>query len=281
MRSATPIDVSERFAEGFALDHLTVIETTPRALAETAALAGYNRICTFVRSIDGLGGPAFDLSTDRAELKTTRASLASLEIAVDVAYPFTISDRTRPGDFEKDLDCAAALGARFVNLLCFVRNPARISEETARFCERARAHGLRVVIEMVPASTIRSLPQAATLLSDLRLGPEVGVNLDVLHLYRSDGTPADILTYRDQVSYLQLCDGPLDLPVEDRRAEASLQRRLPGEGEFALAELARLLAGVPASLEIPDQIARLAGVGPVERARAARLATRSISHSRG
>ena len=49
----------------FALDHLTVIETTPRELAETASEAGYGRICTFVRSIDGLGGPTFDLTQDR------------------------------------------------------------------------------------------------------------------------------------------------------------------------------------------------------------------------
>lgn len=263
--------------EGFALDHLTVIETTPRRLAETAAAAGYGRICTFVRSIEGLGGPTFDLSADLSEMKATRAELAADGVTVDVAYPFTLSDRTRPGDFEADLDCAAALEARFVNLLCFVRDPGRIRDETARFCERARARRLKVAIEMVPASTIRTLAQATILAKAVGPAADVGVNLDVLHLYRSGGTPSDILPYRDRVSYLQICDGPLELPVESRRAEASLQRRLPGNGAFDLAEVLRSLPEVPASLEIPDEAARTAGVGPVARAIAARDAARAIA----
>lgn len=261
----------------FALDHLTAIETTPRALAETAAAAGYDRICTFVRSIDGLGGPAFNLTTDAAEMKAVRTSLASLGLSIDVAYPFTLSDRTKPGDFEADLECAATLGARYVNLLCFIRDAGRLAEETASFCARARNYGLRVTIEMVPASTIRTLPQAARLLTELCPGPDVGINLDVLHLYRSGATPADVFPYRDKISYLQICDGPLEAPIETRHAEASHQRCLPGRGDFALAHLMRLLEGVPVSVEIPDEAGRTAGLDAVTRARAAFLAARSIS----
>lgn len=261
----------------FALDHLTVIETTPRELAETASGAGYNRICTFVRSIEGLGGPSFDLTQDRSEREATRAALEARQITVDVAYPFTISDRSQPGDSEADLACAADLGARMVNLLVFARDPQRIHDETARFCERARAHGLGVALEMVPASTVKTLAQAASLVRDLGEDADIGINLDVLHLYRSGDLPASIIPYIDEIRYLQLCDGPLKIAVEARRAEASLQRLLPGRGDFALKELTTFLNGIPASLEIPDAAAMADGVGPLDRARAARAAARAMS----
>lgn len=252
----------------FALDHLTVIETTPLALGETAAGAGYDRICTFVRSIDGLGGPTFDLSRDQKERKATRAAFDSLGVSVDVAYPFTISDKTAAGDFEADLACAAELGAKMANLLVFARDPQRILDETRRFCERAAAHGLGVAIEMVPASTVKTLDQAADLVRAVGRDVDVGINLDVLHLYRSGAGPADLPRVRDQITYLQICDGPLHVQVESRRHEASLQRLRPGEGEFALGEVMTLLADVPASLEIPDAEGLAAGTGPASRASA-------------
>lgn len=277
MRSADTLQsTADAPTRAFALDHLTVIETTPRALAETAVAAGYDRICTFVRSIDGLGGPAFDLSHDGQERKAMRATLDALGVSVDVAYPFTISDRTAPGDFDADLACAVELGARMVNLLVFARDPQRIQDETARFCERAGRLGLGVAIEMVPASTVKTLDQAAELVRVLGPGAHVGVNLDVLHLYRSGGDVASLVAFRDQIAYLQICDGPLDPPPEGRRHEASHQRRRPGEGEFALGAVMRLLAGVPASLEIPDAEALLAGLDPVARASACRSAALAI-----
>lgn len=260
----------------FALDHLTAIETTPLELAETASQAGYNRICAFVRSIDGLGGPSFNLGDDRRELAATRAVLGSLGITVDVAYPFTISDRSLPGDFEADLASAAELGARLVNLLVFTRDPRRIQDDTASFCQRARAYGLGVALEMVPASTVRTLTEAASLVRDLGKEADIGINLDVLHLYRSGDRPASVVHFIDKVRYLQLCDGPLEIAAESRRAEASMQRLLPGQGAFDLHELTGLLGGVPASLEIPDAAAIAAGFGPIDRARAARTAALAI-----
>jgi sugar phosphate isomerase/epimerase len=258
------------------LDHLTAIETTPLELAETASQAGYNRICAFVRSIDGLGGPSFNLAEDRSRLAATRTALGTLDITVDFAYPFTISDRSLPGDFEADLASAAELGARMVNLLVFARDPRRIRDDTASFCERARAYSLGVALEMVPASTVRTLTEAASLVGDLGEDADIGINLDVLHLYRSGDRPMSVVPFIDKVRYLQLCDGPLEIAAESRRAEASMQRLLPGHGAFDLHELIGLLNGVPASLEIPDAAAKAAGLGPIDRARAARTAARAI-----
>lgn len=277
MRSSKP-DIAgvDPALSSFALDHLTVIETTPQGLAEVAAEAGYARICAFVRSIDGLGGPAFDLTSDAGERRATRASLDALSLTVDVAYPFTVSDRTGEGDFERDLACAAELGACFANLLIFARDEGRILAETARFHERAREYGLETVVEMVPASSVRTLTQAAGLVRSLGAPPDLRINLDALHLYRSGETPEAVAPFRAEIGYLQVCDGPLETPAEGRRVEASLQRLMPGAGAFDLGALMRLLPAVPASLEIPDGSARAKGVGPVERARGAMEAMQAL-----
>lgn len=277
MRSSIPFKAAGvPVSGGPALDHLTVIETTPLALLEVAAQAGYARICTFVRSIEGLGGPVFDLAADASERRATRARLEGLGLAVDVAYPFTISDRTREGDFERDLACAAELGARFANLLVFAREEGRILEETGRFHERARAHGLGAVVEMVPASSVKTLSQAAGLVRALGAPIGLGVNLDALHLYRSGQTPEAVDAFQAEIAYLQICDGPIETPPEGRRVEASLQRLLPGEGGFDLVDLMKRLPEVPASLEIPNEAARLGGAGPVERARRAKEALAAL-----
>lgn len=260
----------------FALDHLSAIETTPLELAETAARAGYARLCTFVRSIEGLGGPTFDLSRAPGDRLAVRAALDALELTVDVAYPFTLSDRTQPGDFDADLDCAAELGARFVNMLIFSRDQERIPDQTARFHELARRRDLEVAIEMVPASAIKSLDQAHSLLETLGRPTGLGVNLDILHLYRSGSTPEAALAHREDVTYLQLCDGPLDMAIEARRHEASLQRRLPGEGDFAISAFLAAFPDVPASLEIPDEAGLRAGQSAVQRAARANAAALQI-----
>lgn len=271
--SNTNPSMPDRPFAAFALDHLTVIETTPQALAETAANAGFTRICTFVRSISGLGGPEFDLTSDPSARRDMKSSLQSLGVSLDVAYPFTLSDRTQPGEFERDLACAAELGARFANLLIFTRDETRTHDETAAFCERAHQHGLGVAIEMVPATTMKTLAQTAALIQAINAPGEVGINLDALHLYRSGDSPQSVARYLKDIAYLQICDGPLEIATEDRRYEASMQRSLPGRGDFALAELLSQVSHIPASIEVPDAAARATGKDAVKRAQAAGRAT--------
>ena len=102
---------------------------------------------------------------------------------------------------------------------------------------------------------------------------------------------------------IQLCDGPLALPesleLPDElplgmtadgsvlQVEARVQREVPGEGEFPLAELlAAVPAGTPISVEVPHARlqARLSRGGvrrlqPARRAGAARPGGHSMSES--
>jgi sugar phosphate isomerase/epimerase len=84
--------------------------------------------------------------------------------------------------------------------------------------------------------------------------PNGFIVLDVLHLMRAGGSVASLArTPRDRIAVVQLCDGPLPSPPPDKLAdEARTDRRIPGEGEFPIAELLRCLdPGVSLSVEIP------------------------------
>jgi sugar phosphate isomerase/epimerase len=103
--------------------------------------------------------------------------------------------------------------------------------------------------------------------------PFAGLVVDVLHLYRSGGSAAELAAVDPAtVSLVQLCDAPRQAPPAARlREEALTDRRYPGEGELPLADV---LAAVPpgAQLSIEAPVARDAGRSPAERAAAAATA---------
>lgn len=261
----------------FALDHLTVIETTPAALIETAHRAGYGRACSFVRSIDGLGGPEFDLARNNDQLRQARSALQKTGVRLDIAYPFSLSRRSVTSDFAADLAVASELGAPLVNLLIYLHDTSEILEKTDSFCEAAIALGLGVAIELAPVTSMKTLEQTSRLVRTLNRPRQVGINLDVLHLYRSGAAPSDVSQYRADIVYAQICDGPLTRPQDEWRNEGGLQRDRPGEGQMDMQGFLDAVAGTPTSIEVPDQRRRLAGESAQDRALATRLAAEKFN----
>lgn len=261
-------------AAPFALDHLTAVEATPPELVEIASRAGYGGICLFLRTIEGLGMAGFDLVEDPGLMTETALRLEGSGVSLDLAYPFTLSSRTQAGDFERDLDAAARLGARAVNVLVFDRDLQRRQDAATALCQSAETRNLGLVIEFFPASAVRSLAEAVALVEAVDR-PAAGVNLDLLHLHRSGGRVEDIAhTPSDLVRFVQICDGPYSLDPACWREEASLQRALPGQGEFDIGRALELLpAGTPRSIEVPDLGGRQAGESGLTRARRALQAT--------
>jgi sugar phosphate isomerase/epimerase len=107
---------------------------------------------------------------------------------------------------------------------------------------------------------------------------QVGVNIDLLHLMRSGGRIEDIRNAPPgSISYAQFCDGPQSLDSEAWSIEASYQRQIPGEGQFDVAGFSRALpAGVPCSVEVPQELQIAQGQSPRERGMRALQATRSV-----
>jgi sugar phosphate isomerase/epimerase len=140
----------------------------------------------------------------------------------------------------------------------------------------SQPQGVRVMLEFIPYSHIRSLAQAVALLADV--GPaNAGVLVDALHLSRSGGSPADLAQYDPALfSYMHLCDAPAIPPgPEGVRPEAREGRLYPEEGGLWLADFIRAFPkDTPIAIEAPT--ARRAGLPPAERASLAASGTRQL-----
>jgi sugar phosphate isomerase/epimerase len=257
---------------GLALDHLTVTDTTPSELVEVAAAVGARAVCLFMEPMAVLPRmPQFEFYGDTAERRATRERMRDLGVGVDLVYPFTLAGRTEPASFARALETAAYLEAGAVNVLMYDRDPARRLDTFGRFCDLAASHGLKVAIEFYPQSQVRSLAEGLAVLHQVGRPGQVGLNVDLLHLVRAGETAADVAAAPPgSLFYAQYCDGAADCPADRREFEASSQRLLPGQGVFDLAAFAAALpAGVPASVELPQDAALALGVPQLERARQA------------
>lgn len=255
-----------------ALDHITVVDTTPIQLAEAARNAGCDAICLFMEPMDVLPYmPQFDIYGDRAQRSAFKQCMDDLGVRLDLAYPFTLAGRTEVSNFTTALECAAELDARLLNVLVYDRDPVRRVDKFGEFCDLAASFGLCVAVEFYTVAQVRSLAEGLDLVKAINRPGKVGVNVDLLHLMRSGGSIADLAAApAEYILYGQFCDGPHSCPEDQLNFEASSERLLPGEGVFDLAGFARALPqGCPVSVEIPRNGAVAAGVSVAERARAA------------
>lgn len=261
------------------LDHLTAVDALPEELARLAAQTGCAGICLFLHAMPVLPRmPAFDLVVDARRRREVRARCRDLGLAVDLAYPFTLTSRTTPGDLCADLDAAAELEAEGVNVLIYDRDSVRRLDVFAAFCALAQQRGLRVALEFYPPSQVASLGAAAALVEQAGPAAQVGLTVDVLHLVRSGGRAADLARVPpERIFVAQLCDGSPEADAAAREVEAAHERLLPGQGGF---DLAGFVGAVPASarltVEVPGDGAIVCGIPALQRVGAAVAAARAV-----
>ncbi len=159
-----------------------------------------------------------------------------------------------PDKHDRVVDLALEIGAR--NLLCVSMEPQPLlsMRRFERLCRRSEQGELRIALEFLALSEIRSLQEALAVVEGVG-HPAGAVLVDNLHLARSGGSPGDLRAVDPGLlSYLQLCDASLEPPgdsVEELMEDALHQRQLPGEGELPLREvLAAVDPELPLSLEI-------------------------------
>lgn len=236
-----------------ALDHITVIDTSPVQLAQAARAAGCHGMCLFMEPMDVLPlMPKFDLYADRAARVELRRVMDDLGVALDLAYPFTLTGRTEIAGFVPAMECAAELGAGLINALLYDRDPTRRLAKFGEFCDLAGSFGLNVAVEFYPPSQVGSLAAALDLVTQIGRPGRVGVNADLLHLMRSGGSLAELRAAPPgYMLYGQVADGPATA-LDDAELEASSERMLCGEGDFDVAGFLRALPEeCPVSVEIP------------------------------
>jgi len=172
------------------------------------------------------------------------------------------------------LEAAERLDSDLIVLNVYYEDQDAFADALAQLCERAAAHRLRVGVEFMPFSGLRTLVQAERAIT--RSGAvNAGYIIDALHLMRSGGTPQDVARIDPSRIFLgQLCDAARrERPptLDELRLEARAHRLYPGEGDAPLHELLDVL---PAHLEIEIEVPRSDEGGSTLTARARKTGDR-------
>ncbi len=259
---------------------MTILDASPAEQVTAAAQAGFDAVG--LRVAPAAHERVWPMLGDTPMMRETLARLADTGREVLDVELIMLRPDHRLADALPVLDAAVRLGARFVNVLGYDTDKGRLVEHFGALCAVAGERRLRLGLEFMKYSEIKTLAGAFELV-DAVGHPAATVLVDALHLQRAGGTPADVRRFpAERMPYLQLCDGPLE-PVwpddDSARAESRGDRLLPGDGAFPLAELiaARPSGGV---LSVETPVAALAGRPAAERARLAYAAADRLLRAR-
>jgi sugar phosphate isomerase/epimerase len=161
---------------------------------------------------------------------------------------------TVPSSYDGVFEAAQKLGAR--QIICAGQDPdlARATDTYARLCERARPYSLRVDLEFMVISEVKTLEQAQAVVAKAAQ-PNSGILVDALHINRAGSSIAPIAGIdRAQLPFMQLCDAPAQAPAnrDGLVQEARHDRLPPGEGGLPLRDLMAVLPpDIDISVEAP------------------------------
>jgi sugar phosphate isomerase/epimerase len=250
------------------LAHLTLAGSGPLELIDAAAQAGFDHIGMRIvpptadtRMVSPLGDAVLRAAILR-RLADARTKLLDIEA-------FWLSPSFEVAAAERAFAFGAEMGAQYAIVAGNDPERARLLERLDALCELAASYSMRVSLEFIPYSEVRTIADASACVSAIKR-PNAGLLVDALHLSRSGGSPADLVAIPSgQLHYLHLCDAPAAPPptLDLVRAEARGDRLYPGEGELPLAGL---IAAVPANLPIAIETPH-AGLRDRPRAEQARL----------
>jgi sugar phosphate isomerase/epimerase len=152
-----------------------------------------------------------------------------------------------------------------------------LAERFAGVCDRAAEHGLRVALEFLPWTDMRDAGIAWSI-AEASGRKNGGVALDVWHHNR--GSADDDLVRRipaDRVVTVQISDGERT-PVGTDLEDTFRRRLLPGQGEFEVIELIRLIEGMGVDAPIGTEVLSddMRALPAAEVARLGAEATRAV-----
>jgi len=221
-----------------------VQEFPPEEVVYAAAGAGFNAA--------GIWCDLASWSRQRSErVSTALADTGLCALDLEVVW-------LKPGEaittHDAMVEIALDLGVR--NVLCVSSEPdiARTKKRFEHLCKKAEGGTLRVVLEFLGFTEIKSLRQSLEVVQDVA-HPAGGILVDALHLQRTGASALDLREVDPTLMpYMQLCDAGVqaaDSSPEGLLEDALYLRQLPGDGELPLREiLAQLDPQLPLSLEI-------------------------------
>lgn len=255
------------------LGYLT-LDAPPVDTIEAAANSGFRSVgirITGRRVADPytqvVGNPA-TIREIRTKLRETGLRLSN--VSAYHFYPDVSAD-----DLSRVLDAASELGTGIIVANSYIEDADRFLELFVPYAAVAGARGIRIAIEFMRYSAIKSLAEADRLM--LSSGQaSAGLLIDPLHLARAGETASAIAKVPpERIIFCQLCDAPAltaTPSLDELRHEARTGRLHPGEGNLPLYDF---LDALPADVEIEVEVPRpetkhlpLAERAKVARARA-------------
>lgn len=257
------------------LAHFTVIDADPLALIDAGAAAGFDAVGLRIVPPPG-AAPIVPVVGDAAMQRAIKARLAATGMKILDTEAIWLLPETDISSLATVLDTSVELGATRLIVCSNDGERSRTLENLARLCEASNQRGLRVMLEFLPYTEIRSLAEAHAVLEEIKPA-NAGILVDALHLSRSGGSPADLASYDPALfSLVHLCDAPAEPPsFEGLRAEARGGRLYPGEGGLWLEQFVRAFPE-DAAFAIEAPTSRYAALPPVERAKKAGDASRAL-----
>lgn len=267
------------------IDHLTLLMLTPPELVTLAADVGFAHVGFRVHAASA-GEHEYPMQPGGPMMKETLRLLEATGVSVLDIENITLRDGSSREEWLPVLEIGAALGASFLNVTVLDDDLARAKATLADLAADALPFGVRPSIEPITYRTLNSVPSAAAFVDGV---PGCGIAIDTLHCCRFGASLSEIASLGDQLTFVQICDGPAQAPFglrapamplgqssdgSDLQIESRAKRQLPGEGEVPLrAILAAVPVTAPLAVEAPD-FERVGRMGPrafaVEAMRAAR-----------
>ncbi|GLR88745.1 sugar phosphate isomerase/epimerase family protein [Bradyrhizobium iriomotense] len=235
------------------LAHLTALQLAPPTLVAEAARAGFAAVG--LRYIPATSdGPAYPTEVGTEAHRTLKRVLAGEGVRVSDIELVQLKPAIDISSLASCLEAGADLGAAAVIASGDDPDGPRLTAHFAELCQLAASFGLRVDLEFMRWRAIGSLPQAAAVVREA--GQTNGAILvDALHLTRSGGRAADLISLPDQwLRAAQLCDATAVPPATETAiiAEAREGRLPPGDGALPLGALLEALpADTSLSVEMP------------------------------
>lgn len=254
----------------YSLVHLTHGACPPPKLIYLAARTGYDYVS--LRGIPArsdafpaamTGAAPFDLlanSQMRREIKTAVRDTGVRVFDIENARLF---DGVAVNSYERDLECAAELGVTKILTNIWTTDLSEGIEKFQQLCELAASFGQCVHLEFVTWSTIKTLNDAASVVSKACQN-NGRIILDTLHFYRSrvqlsdlDHIPAGL------IEYIHLCDCPAEIPdsIDELAKTGTTSRLIPGKGAIDIRAIVQKLPNAVRGLEVPNP-APMKALGP-------------------
>ncbi|MET0546859.1 MAG: TIM barrel protein [Caulobacterales bacterium] len=238
-------------SRALSLHHLCLMDQNPIQLVQVAGDAGFEHVCIFTQPTAGLDFPLVTRENEpafRQAMRDTGVSVYNIEV-------FFLTPELHAKDHREALALGASLGGkRATAFLAGGITDAEAIDEFGKFCDLAQEMGVEASLEFMVFNDCKTIDHAMRIIRGANHA-NGKLAIDALHLYRNGVGPADfdrLNVRKDEIGYIQFCDGPLTVDPDKSFYEATANRMAPSHGAFALDQfLAHMPEGRTLSIECP------------------------------